>query len=97
MTSSFNRSSIYSFDELSNDHQQQILGIYSFELSAAHDTSYVEFVNKDNSKEYLPLCMFMKVNNSNFTHGAYGTSYFSFYTITLNRSNDEAVVAYKHF
>jgi hypothetical protein len=47
--------------------------------------------------EILPLCMFIKTDKNNFTHGIFGTSYFSGYFITLNKSNDEAVISYKYF
>lgn len=98
MTSMYNRSQVYSFNELTEQQQNEILDTYSFEQSDAQQTSYIKFINsKLLNVEFLPLNMFIRVDKSNFTHGVYGTSYFSAYYITFNRSNDEAVIAYKHF
>jgi hypothetical protein len=97
MTSVYNRSRIYNFNELSDKEQEEVKNTYSFEESDAQGTMYVKLKMKDRT-EILPLCMFIKTDYKNiFTHGIFGTSYFSGYFITLNKTNNEAVIAYKHF
>lgn len=86
MTRNYNRSAIYSFSELSEQLQEQILSNFGFEHSDAYSNSYV--ISKFNGeKEALPLGMFMRTGNK-FTHGIYSDSYFSGYFVTFNRSND---------
>lgn len=95
MTRNFNRSAVYSFSELSEQLQEQILSDFSFENSDADSDLYV--ISKFNGeKTALPLGMFMRTGN-NFTHGIYCDSYFSGYYVTFNKSNDEVVIAYKYF
>ena len=98
MTSNYNRSQIYNFNDLSEVEQLDILNDNGLELSDAHSTSYVKYVHKDKTVSFLPLNMFMKTDRkNNFTHGIYGLSAFSAYFITFDRCNEIAVVAYKHF
>lgn len=99
MTSMYNRSQVYSFNELTEQQQKEILDVHSFENSDAQQTSYVKFINtKLLNVEFLPLNMFMRVGkNNNFTHGIYSLTAFSGFFITFDRCNEIAVVAYKHF
>ena len=93
MTRNYNRSHIFSFNELPDNLQAEILE--DRELSDAHSTSYV--ILKENSgKTALPLDMFMRTD-SNFTHGIYSLTYFSGYYLTFSRCNTEAVISYKYF
>ena len=94
MTRNYNRSYIFSFNELPEQLQAEILE--DRELSDAHSTSYV-ILKEDNEKTALPLDMFMRTEKNNFTHGIYGLSYFSGYYLTLSRCNTEAVISYKYF
>jgi len=95
MTRNYNRSYIFSFNELPENLQAEIL--QDRELSDAHSTSYV--ILKEGSKKIaLPLDMFVCTErNNNFTHGIYGLSYFSCYCVTFDRTNTEAVIYYKYF
>jgi len=93
MTSTYNRSEILSFYDLTESQQCEILDL--IELEEAEQDSFV-IINIKNYYGVLPLSMFMRTEN-NFTHGVYGTSYFSCYTVTFNRFTDECVVAYKQF
>lgn len=95
MTRSYNRSSIFDFNDLNETQQKWILDIYFDELSDAHSTGYVILLS--NKNEPLPLNMFMRTDNNNFTHGIYSTSAFDGYFVTLARDNDSAVIAHKYF
>lgn len=102
MTSHYNRSQIYSFDELNEKQQAEIKDIYSFENSDCYSTNYVKLIRKSpngiQNEDFLPLCMFMRTDrNNNFTHGIYSTSAFDGYFITLSKCNSEAVIAHKYF
>ena len=85
----YTRSQIFSAIELPKEkhaemrHEMDYLTDEEFE-----DQSFVDFFG-----EFLPLSMFMRLDNSKVWHGVYGTSYFSGYFIRFNRSNDEALVA----
>jgi hypothetical protein len=94
MTRNYNRSHIFSFNDLPDNLQAEILE--DRELSDAHSTSYV-ILKEGNDKTALPLDMFMRTEKNNFTHGIYGLSYFSGYYLTLSRCNTEAVISYKYF
>jgi hypothetical protein len=96
MTRNFNRSAIYSFHELTEEQQKQVFEDFSLELSEAEKTMYVKS-NFHGKVDALPLSMFLHQGGNNFTHGIFSDSYFSGYFVTLNKSNDEAVVAYKYF
>lgn len=89
MTSSYSRSEILSFSELTEEQKQQAISLLDNEL--AEETSYVLF-----GVEVLPLCNFVRLKNNPIWHGVYGMTYFSGYYIKLNKSNDEALVAYKY-
>ena len=93
MTRNYNRSEIFSFYELPEALQTEILE--DRELPHAETTSYV-ILKEDGKKTALPLDMFIRTDR-NFTHGIYGLSYFSGYYVTLDRTMTEAVIAYKYF
>lgn len=97
MTRNYNRSGIYTFSELRETLQQQVIEDFNLEESDAHSNSYV--ISKFNGNvTAIPLGMFMRTEwGNNFTHGIYSDSAFSGYFITLSRCNTEAVIAYKYF
>ena len=94
MTRNYNRTLIYSFYDLPQYLQAEIL--QDMEISDADSTSYV-IVEEDEEKIPLGLDMFMRTEKNNFTHGIYGMSYFSGYYLTLSRCGSEGVIAYKYF
>jgi hypothetical protein len=94
MTSAYVRSEILSYYDLDENLQAQIATDNDNDDNIFEDSYVIDPCDKNN---VLPLSMFMKTENSKFTNGIYGISYFSAYTITLSRSNDCAVVAYKHW
>lgn len=96
MTKNYNRSYLYSFEELTKDQQNQVLGNYFADISAAMEDQFV-ISELENREEIIPLSMFIKTNGNKFSHGIFSDSYFSGYFITLNRFCDEAVIAYKYF
>lgn len=96
MTRNYNRSCLYSFEELTNDQQNQVLSNYFSDMSEAMEDQFV-ISELENREEVIPLSMFIKTNGNNFSHGIFSDSYFSAYFITLNRFCDEAVIAYKYF
>jgi hypothetical protein len=96
MTHHYNRSEIYNFCELPEAEQNEILKDNTPE--EAEEMSFVKYCHPEHKPQYLPLNMFIRPDGrNNFTHGIYGQTYFSAYFITLNKSNDEAVIAYKSF
>jgi len=95
MTTSYNRSSIYQFSELNEVQQNWVRNTYFDELSDCHSNTYV--ILKAHKNEPLPLCMFMRTNNNNFTHGIYGTSAFDGYFITISRDCESVTIAHKYF
>lgn len=96
MTRNYSRSGIFSFSELDENLQMDVKSNFCFEDSDAHSTNYV-LIEFEGEKEALPLSMFMRTNNNNFTHGIFSLSYFSGYFLTLSRCNTEAVISYKYF
>jgi len=90
MTYFYNRSEVVSYYDLTEKQQSDNVDYLGLEL--ASETMYVIC---DHNNEALPLCMFMRTTNNNFTHGVYTQTNSSAYCITFNRSNDEAVVAYR--
>lgn len=96
MTRNYNRSCLYSFEELTNDQQNQVLSNYFSDMSEAMEDQFV-ISELENREEVIPLSMFIKTNGNKFSHGIFSDSYFSGYFITLNRFCDEAVIAYKYF
>jgi hypothetical protein len=81
MTHSFNRSPILSFYDLPDFEQAHQVYLYGEDVK---EDLYVFHDYKE--RQYLPLGMFMRTSNNNFTHGIYSLTYFSCYTITLNKS-----------
>lgn len=96
MTRNYNRSYLFSFSELSEDQQRDVMHNYFDELSDAHSTLYVISRFKE-MKEAVPVSMFMRTDRNNFSHGIFSDSYFSGYFITFSKCGQEAVVAYKYF
>lgn len=94
MTRNYNRTGIYSFYELPEALQVEIL--QDAEISEVECTSYV-IAEEDEEKIPLPLDMFMKTEKNNFTHGIYGMSYFSGYYLTLSKCGTQGTIAYKYF
>jgi hypothetical protein len=94
MTSSYVRSELLSYYDLDENLQAQIAKDNDNDDNIFDDMYVIDPCDKN---DVLPLSMFECTNNNNFTHGIYGQSYFSAYTITLSRYNDCAVVAYKHW
>ena len=47
--------------------------------------------------EVLPLCNFVRLENSKLWHGFYGMSYFSGYFIRFDNSNYSCTVGYRHW
>jgi len=103
MTTNYSRSQIYSFDELTENEQLEIMNTQGFELSDCHSTSFVKLIRTNctnpvnNVPEFLPLSMFMRVDNGKFTHGIYSTSAFDGYFVTFDRHNEYCVIAHKYF
>lgn len=102
MTSTYNRSQIYDASELDNNQKAQVMNDFCFEESDFYSASYAKFQPKNRSAEFIPLNMFIRTNlhgnkPNSFTHGVYGLSAFDGYFVTFNRSNDECVIAHKHF
>ena len=94
MTSTYNRSEVISWHELSEKQKNDLLR--SYDLGVIEDSNFVLFTEKDGTDTALPLFNFMRTNRK-FTHGIYGLTAYSCYTVTLSKSNDCAVVAYKYF
>jgi hypothetical protein len=94
-TSYYFRSEILSYFDLSTDEQAQMLND-SNDIQHAEERSYVKGVNsKCLNVEILPLDMFMRTD-AGLWHGVYGQTAFSAYFIRFNRSNDEALIAYRY-
>lgn len=102
MTTNYNRSQIYSFNDLSEVEQKETINETGFELSDCQSTSFVKFdpknyTNPENNKpSFLPLSMFMRTG-AKFTHGIYSTSAFDGYFITFDRQNEYCTIAHKYF
>lgn len=105
MTSKYTRSEIYNYCELPEAEQQR--QEKEMDYLTPEELDGETFVKDPCSEtQFLPLSIFERTNGNpwraserenKFTHGIFGLTYFSCYTITLNRSNDEATVAYKYF
>lgn len=93
MTHYYNRSNVVSFYELSDKQQEAML---DYNGESATDDSYA-LINEKQGESALPLSAFIRTNNNKFTHGMYGLSAFSCYTITLSKCATQCVVAYKSF
>lgn len=89
MKRTYQRSAIFEFYELTIE--QQIITLDEFLIEVAQQTKYVLW-----NDEPLPLCNFMRMDKGLF-HGAYSMSAFSAYLVRINRTNEEATVAYAHW
>lgn len=91
--SAYIRSEIFSFDELPENVQSELLT--DNESSDMYGDRFVKCpIHKG---EYLPLSMFMRLENSKLWNGAYGLSAYSAYLIKISRDGQSATVAYKHW
>jgi hypothetical protein len=96
MTSNYTRSEIYSYYDLSEDLQREVIDNYYESQEQASEDNFV-IIKFKGEKEVLPLSQFIKTDNNNFTHGVYSQSYFSGYFLTLSKCGESCVVAYKYF
>lgn len=94
MTRNYNRTGIYSFYDLPQYLQDEIL--QDITIEDAENTQYV-ILEEDGEETALPLDMFTRTEKNNFTHGIFSLSYFSGYFLTLSRCGTQAVIAYKYF
>ncbi len=96
MTSNYNRSEIYSFFDLSEEQQNEALN-NSNDQEHAEERSYIIYKHKSGD-QVLPLDMFIAIREGKPTvfHGIYAQDYFSAYFVKFNKSNDEALVAYRY-
>lgn len=96
MTSSYNRSQIYSYFDLTTEQQEQALDTAN-DIEHAQDRNYVIFEHPRNP-QVLPLDMFIAIREGKPTvfHGIYAQDYFSAYFVKFNKSNDEALIAYRY-
>lgn len=90
-TLQYNRSEIYSFFDLSDAEQVEVISDYFSDITQAEEDSYIRC-----GKDVLPLSMFLRCEGSRWD-GNYGTSYFSGYFIKFNRSCDEVTIAEKYW
>jgi hypothetical protein len=90
-TRTYNRSEIYSFYDLTEKEQAEVISNYFSSIEEAEEDSFIRC-----GKEVLPLSMFLKCENSIWS-GTYGTSYFSGYYIKINKFGDEVVIADKYW
>jgi len=87
----YNRSEIYSFFDLTDSEQAEVLSNYFCDTSQAEEDSFIKC-----GKEVLPLSMFLRCENSIWS-GTFGTSYFSGYYIKINKFGDEVTIAEKYW
>jgi hypothetical protein len=94
----YNRSEIYNFFDLTEQEQEQVLNDYCLETEQAETDSFVcyRYGKENEKKQFIPLSLFIRSSGKRWD-GIHGESYFSAYFIKLNRSNDEAVIAYNYF
>ena len=90
-TAEYCRSEVYSFWDLSEAEQKEVISNYFQNSQEAEEDSFVKL-----NKEVLPLSMFLRCENSIF-NGFYGTSYFSGYFIKFNKFGDEVTVVSKYW
>jgi hypothetical protein len=97
MTAQYNRTSILSFSELSDDQKDSILMDLSFEQ--AENDSYVILNEQLKEGSALALSNFIRtpIGNTGHYKGVFGMSYFSCYTLYVSKDGSEAVIAYQHF
>jgi len=90
--SKYIRTTLKNFSELTARqvlHARDILG------EDAEETQWVTDPTDKNA--CLPLCNFMRAQNSKLWDGFFGVSYFSGYFIKLDRSQEIATVGYRHW
>lgn len=91
MTYYYNRSEILSFSDLNELQQNDIL--QNTDIEQAEQDSYV-VIHKGPRHIALPLSNFMR-HNGKFIHGVFTQTNSSAYTVTISKSNDAAIVAYR--
>lgn len=97
MTRNYNRTYLFSFPELTDDQQRDVLSNYFDSETDAIEDQYVIHEFNDR-RDAIPVSAFIRTGSgNNFTHGIHADSYFSGYYLTLSRCGQEAVIAYKHF
>ena len=96
MTRNYNRSEILSYYDLTDEQKKQVVDDFSFELIDLESFQYV-ISNFKGIETAIPLGLFIRTDENNFTHGIFSDSYFSGYFITLNKDNTEAIISYKYF
>jgi hypothetical protein len=79
------------YNELTDEQQSSVMDCFFNEKSDACSTHYVIC-----DGEALPLSMFERME-SKVWHGVYATSAFSAYFIRMERDNQGALVADRHF
>jgi hypothetical protein len=95
MTTTFNRSELLNYFELSPEQQKEANDYFDSLEDCINNTYVIHKGKKYDS--LLPLCMFMRTQNNKFTHGIYSTSHFDGFFITFNYSCNEVVIAHKYF
>ena len=93
-TAKYVRSDIVSFFELPIPEQGKFVA--DSDQEHAEQDSYVLDPCDDTNATYLPLSMFMRLENNRVKHGVYGQSYFSAYFITISRDGTQATVSYEY-
>ena len=95
MTANYLRSQVMSYFDLpSTEQEKQRSEMDYLTLEELESEAFVH--DPVHQGEYIPLSMFMRTG-SNFVHGIYGISYFSCYTLTIGRTGEDAVVAYRYW
>jgi hypothetical protein len=98
MTNYYNKSEFYSFEELTEVEQLQVVNDFCFDTEELQaETQYVKLEHPKRGAEFLPLSNFMRTSNNNFTHGIFSTSAFDGYFITLSNCGSMCVIAHKYF
>ena len=94
--SKYIRTTIKTFSELPKDLQYLIAKDWDGEQSEMYESQFVR--DPLDTKNYLPLNMFMRMEGSKLWSGVYGLSYFSAYFIKIDaRGNDVCTVGYRHW
>lgn len=97
MTTSYNRTEVITFYELSEEQKKDILENHSYSEEDAEEQMYVMFDGHAGKEIALPLGVFIKTENNKFTHGIYSTSAFDGYFITFDSKFESAIIAHKYF
>jgi hypothetical protein len=90
-TRTYNRSVIYSFFDLTDSEQAEVISNYFSEISQAEEDSFIKC-----GKEVLPLSMFLRCEGGRWD-GTFGTSYFSGFFIKVNKFGDEVLIADRYW